>query len=335
MSYQLDLQLFGEKGKSGVIDADAELDKMGEAKNVDKETDDDIDEEDIVDDEDEEEEEDSDDDAEDGDDSEEDDDSTDDDDADKKSDKDDSKAKEETKTDTKTEESKSPSDKKPQSRDVNHEQKLIRQQKEAEEKARKENFTKGFIAALGGVNPYTKEKIVTEDDIHEAQVMIEAKNRGLDPITDFHKMDKILRGEEREKIAKEAEQAQKEEQARKKDFEEFGTKYPDVDVAKLFNEDKDFIEFASDLVGNIPLTTIYEKYQKYQTKAANTAADKNDMKEARKVSTPGSVSSGGDSNSDYYTMDELKKMTPDEVKQNWKKVEASYAFHSRKGKSSK
>lgn len=336
MRYQLNLQLFGDKGKTGEVDPEKELDKIP-AKNVDNDTDDDIDEDDIVDDDEEEEDEDDSDYVDDdNEDSDEDDDSEDEDKEDKDSKGKNPPAKDDKAKDNQSTDNKSTSENKPQNRDVNHEQKLLRQQREAEEKARKENYSKGFIAALGGINPYTGEKIETDDDIYEAQVMIEAKKRGLDPIQDYHKVEKEFRVKQREEAQRVAEEAQKEEQARVKDFTEFVEAYPDVDVKKLFNEDNEFIEFANDLVGKVPLKLVYEKYMKYKSKAASTAADKADMKEARKQSTPGSVSSGGDSNEeDYFTLEELRKMSPEDIKKNYKKVSRSYDFYSKKGKSSK
>lgn len=327
LRFPLDLQLFGEKGKTGDIDPDKALEEMGDAKEIDEDTDDDLyedEDEDIEDDEVEDEE-----DEESDEDDEEDSDSDEDEDKSKED-----KSKEDTKSnDDKTDEDKSKSDdtKKPQSRDVNKEQKALRLQREAEEKARKENFQKGFIAALGGKNPYTDEEIKTEDDIHEAQVMIEAKKRGLDPIQDYHKMDKILKSEEREALAKEAQKKVDEEKARQDDFNEFAEAYPEVKVEELF-QDKDFEEFASDLVGNVPLKTIYAKFLKVKEKTASAAQDGKDMETARRKSTPGPTNSGSDTNGDFYTLEELKKMSPAEIEKNWVKVNKSYEHLSKAGK---
>lgn len=331
LRFKLNPQLFGEKKKPGDdIDPDKELENIP-AKNVDADTDEDIDEDDIYDDDDEEEEEEEDDfDAEDGDD--EDDDSDDSDDKSKET-KEDDESKDQDKDSSKETDDKSTSTtKKPaQNRDLNHEQKVLREQREAEEKARKENFDKGFIAALGGVNPYTGEKIENDDDIHEAKVMIEAKKRGLDPIQDYSKVDKAMRKEEREALEKAEADKVTAAEARKKDFEEFSKAYPDVDVADLFNT-QDFSEFAADLVGNIPLTKVYDLYLKTQEKTAKAVEDSDDMKKARRQSTPGNLSSGGSSNGDFYTKEQLDKMSPEEIKQNWKKVERSYEHLTHLGK---
>lgn len=338
LRFQLNQQLFGEKGKNDVIDADAELEKVPlQQIDDDSVVDDD---EDYIDDDDEE--------LDDDDDNYVDDDDSDEDDGnDKKSSKKDDSSKKEDdkskeddkpKSDEKEDKDKDSdkddkSSKKPQNRDVNHEQKLLRERKEAEEKARKENFTKGFIAALGGKNPFTGDEIKTDDDIHEAQVMIEAKKRGLDPIQDYSKMDKILRQEEREKAA-EVEQAKVQEQQRiNDDIASFREKYPDDDINKFLDLVKE--SGYEDLVGKVPLVRIKKIIDDTNSKVEKAKEDEKDMKEARKQATPGSLGSGGDANGDYYSAEELKKMTPSEIKANWAKVERSYERLNHLGKGGK
>lgn len=334
--FPLDLQLFAEgdekSGKSNVIDPDKELEKMGDPKNVDNDTDDDLEEdEDDIDEEDvEEDEEDDLDEDEDSEDSDEDED-TDDEDSEKDKSKDTDQSKDKSEEDKSKDTSTTDTKKAPQNRNVNHEQKELRLQREREEKARKENFQKGFIAALGGKNPYTDEEIKTEDDIHEAQVMIEAKKRGLDPIQDYSKMDKILKAEERAKAQVEADKVAAAKKAQEDDFKEFTEAYPNVDVGKLFNEDKEFEEFAKDLVGNVPLKTIYDKYLKIQSKTQKAVEDNEDMSKARRASSPGTASSGGDTNEEFYTLEQLKKMSQSEINKNFKKVEKSYEHIAKQG----
>lgn len=337
LRFPLDLQLFGEKGKTSgdIVDPDEVLNTMA-PKNVDDETDDDLDEDnDYIDDDDIDEDDDSDDNEYIDDDEE---DSDEDSEEDKESKDDESKKDEDDKS--KSEEDKSKEDDKskdidkakPQSRDVNKEQKALRLQREAEEKARKENFKKGFIAATGGVNPFTGEKIETDDDIYEATVMAEAKKRGYDPIQDYSKVEKLLKSEERERIAKEEQKKVDDETARRNDFAEFKKAYPDVNVDDLFNNNPEFAEFAEDLVGELPLTKIYAKFLKIQSKKESAVEDSKDMEKARRQSSPGSVSSGGSSNGEFYTLEELKKMSPSEVAKNWKKVERSYEHINKSGK---
>lgn len=330
MRYPLDLQLFADDKKGDVIDADKELEKVP-LQNVDDDNSaDDVDEDDIVDDDEEYSDEDEDDSL--YDDEEDDDDS---DDEQKKKDKDDKSSKKDEsdkKNDTKKEDDKKPDPQKkqPQNRDANHEQKLLREQREAEEKARKENFQKGFIAALGGKNPYTGEEIKTDDDIHEAQVMIEAKKRGLDPIQDYSKMDKILRQEERVAQEKKA-QAEKESRENiQKDVDSFKEKYPDEDINAFLDTVKD--SGYEDLVGKVSLVRIHEIIDGVKKKVDNAVEDKADLEKARRKSTPGSVGNGGDANGDFYSKEELEKMSPSELKKNWAKVERSYDKLSQTGK---
>ena len=333
LRFPLNMQLFAEKGKGDVIDADEELEKIPLDHISDKDTEDDVDEDDIVDDDEDLEDEDEDEDLADEEDDESEDKSKED-----KSKKGDEKEEEKEETSTSKEEGKTEDSTKknpgqPQSRDVNHEQKLLRERREAEEKARKENFTKGFIAALGGKNPYTGEEIKTDDDIHEAQVMIEAKKRGLDPIQDFHKMDKILRQEEREKAEKEENAKIEAKKQIDSDINEFKEKYPDEDISAFLDTVKE--KGFEDLVGKVPLTRIKTIIEGVNKEVANAVEDKKDMSKARRQATPGSVGSGGDSNGDFYTREELAKMSPSEIKANWPKVERSYERLSKSGKGGK
>ena len=337
LRFPLNIQLFGDKGKGEVIDADKELEKVPLSQIDDDSV---TDDEDYVDDDDEEEEDD-DDSYIDDDDSDEDTDKDDKkDDKEDSSKKDDDKSKEDDKSKSNEEGDKDKdsdkdkeSPKKPQNRDVNHEQKLLRERKEAEEKARKENFTKGFIAALGGKNPFTGDEIKTDDDIHEAQVMIEAKKRGLDPIQDYSKMDKILRQEEREKTAKAEEAKVQEQQKINEDIASFKEKYPDEDIGKFLDSIKE--SGYEDLVGKVSLIRIKKIIDDTNSKVEKAKEDEKDMKDARKQATPGSLSSGGDANGDYFSAEELKKMSPSEIKANWKKVERSYERLNHLGKGGK
>lgn len=304
LMYLLDLQFFASKTGDDEDDLD-----YGDPIDPDADNED-VDEDDIVDvDEDEEEE------------TDEDDDSDDDLEEEKESQK-------EPKTETKKEEEKKVEEvkPKPQNRDVNHEEAEKRRQakeKAEREAAEREKYLAGFKAALGGVNPFTGEKIETEDDVLEAQLMLKAKAEGKDPIQDYHLMVKQHQKEQREAEIQAKTEAQKKQEFMANDFASFSKDHPDVNLQQLFN-DADFKEFAEDLVGTLPLNTIYAKYQKVVNKIAQTKEEKVDMAEARKESSVGNLNSGGSTTDVVYTTEQLKKMSPSDIKKHWKEIQKSY-----------
>lgn len=145
----------------------------------------------------------------------------------------------------------------------------------------KQAYNKGVLEATNGINPYTQEKIETDEDIEEFKIMQELAKKGLDPIQDFHKYVKQQKAEERARLAKEQEEKAKQEQLQKEaqkkyesDLNDFKSKNPDVDVQALLTNEK-FLLFAEGKLGLKPLDTVYKEYlnftNDYETKAKETA----------------------------------------------------------------
>ncbi len=131
-----------------------------------------------------------------------------------------------------------------------------------EDEAEMRGYRKGIIESLGGVNPYTNEKIEDDIDLNIYFKMKSLAEQGsADPKADFYKEFKRTQKEE---IAKK----QESENIQKKvdeDIRSFKEKNPDVDFEKLIN-DEDFLDYADGKLGNKPLTEIYDKYLNFTAK---------------------------------------------------------------------
>lgn len=172
---------------------------------------------------------------------------------------------------------------------------------------------------IDGVNPFTNKPIEDDIDIEEYLAMKEIKKQGKDPLTDYsqHMKDKQKAEEEINK-----EKAKKEEWLQN-DYNAFKTKHPDVDLKKLIS-DKSFELYAKDLVGEKPLSEIYESYMdivsQYQKEQQNAEA----RNLANAKASPGSLTGSETDNSfDFFTVEQVKKMSQEEVHKNFDIIMAS------------
>jgi hypothetical protein len=160
------------------------------------------------------------------------------------------------------------------------EMRKAKREKEKQE-LEKQAYKKGVLEATNGLNPYTQEKIETDEDVEEFKIMQEMAKKGLDPIADFHKYFKQQKAEERIRLAKEHEEKTKQEAVEKEaqkryesDIEDFKSKNADVDVNELLSNEK-FLIFAEGKLGIKPLDTVYKEYltftSEFDTKAKETA----------------------------------------------------------------
>lgn len=191
-----------------------------------------------------------------------------------------------------------------------------------EEKARKEAedkaYQKGVIQGLGGINPYTNEKIVDDIDYELYVEMQEAEKKGFDP-TDTVELNKYR------KSVKQEEAKQREAEAKSKiditnDIEDFQKNHQDVNVKDLLGDEK-FKEFADDLLGKLPLSKIYDKFNSFSKEAEDKAKDIAMKKQARESATDGSLE--GNEGEDLYTLEQIRSMSRDEIDKNFDKVQRS------------
>lgn len=170
-------------------------------------------------------------------------------------------------------------------------QKRIKAKKEAEEKLAKEKrdeFLRGVQFGNDGKNRFTGREIKDEEDLAELELMLEMEKKGLDPLEDYTEYLKEKRREERkaELERKNAEaQAEKESQ---EDIDKFYEKYSKEKAQELF-KDKNFLRFSDGLLGAVPLTVIYEKFQETKNVTETQAEKLAREKDARRKSSSGSL----------------------------------------------
>lgn len=184
-----------------------------------------------------------------------------------------------------------------------------------------------IIETLGGVNPYTGEKMEDSADVEQYLTMREIKSRGGDPVGEFAKYHKIM---EREKTQREAQEAQartkeaERQAARDRDMSTHREKYPDVDVRSMMN-DGDFMAYAKGRVGKDG--SIYAVYDAYATaKAAEDARVEQRAREmaaqmqANAKASPGTAKGEAAEVVTHYTPEMVRAMSREEVRANYDKI---------------
>ena len=193
------------------------------------------------------------------------------------------------------------------------------EQAEQRRQREREKIRYEAIKEAVGVNPFTGEKIEDGTDVEEYLVMKKIADRGGDPIAEYAKeLKKSIR----------AMNKSIDEQLRV-DNEKSEHLASNPDDAELL-ETVQFKRFADKLKG-VPLANIVEAYrladtsaEKIKTEATKIAAQAT----ANRKASPGSVKGSAETvsaNEGLYTLEQLKKMSPDELDKNWEKVEKSYA----------
>lgn len=199
----------------------------------------------------------------------------------------------------------------------NAQARIQRKKQEEQEKIEKEAYRKGVIKATNGVNKYTNKPIVDSEDIALYEMMCEIDADGGDPIEDFADYWKEKQKNERIAREKELEEKNKNDQKINDDLNAFINKYPDVNLNELLDgnnqneraneEHKSFIEMFGDLVGEVPLTTLYEKYKSIQniidTNINNKVKDKIIRQKALEMSSTGPLGNNSTQNTaDFASM---------------------------------
>lgn len=197
-------------------------------------------------------------------------------------------------------------------------------EKEAEAQRKRELEEVRFNAikdTLGGVNPYTKTKIEDKYDMEEYLTMKEMESKGLDPLQDYASYMKQKQRNESIELEKKEKEKSKEKWI-ENDRKEFFDKYPDLDFEALAKDDM-FKMFAQGKIGNMSMASIYEGYKEVQATIDKKAKEVAKRLVANKQASPGSLSTSSETPNAFYTLDELKKLSKEEVRRNYDKVIAS------------
>ena len=219
---------------------------------------------------------------------------------------------------------------------------FARKRREAErQKAIKEAYEKGkqealslkeketLEALIGGENHFTGEEITSVDEARIYQTMLAMKRAGKDP-TD----PKAVVAWQLEQ-SRTANEKQVSEQAKKewyeKDLKDFENKYPDVDITKL-DEDQRFLKFAKGKIGVYPLAEIYTDFVELFGELESTVKTelKNKLQRQQAYSQASVKINSASSEPTYYSMEQLRKMSKEEIRKNYDKVMKSYEYHTTK-----
>lgn len=204
-----------------------------------------------------------------------------------------------------------------QSREQNAENARRRRDAERQKELRKLR-EKTIIEALGGKNPYTGEEMKDSLDVEEFETMREIEKNGGDPVNDYPKFRKQ---KAREAIA-EREERGKTEEWYAKDREAFETEYPDVNLSELIR-DEAFSDYADGKVGRKPLSEIYRGFLKFTGKYEGRAKDMAAQYIANQKASPGTLRDTQAPDSDFFTEEQVRKMSPSEVSKNYEKIRKS------------
>lgn len=193
-------------------------------------------------------------------------------------------------------------------RDAEMAQKRREAEKAAKEKAEKENqekerlkkesFNEGKIAALGGINPYTKESIKTDYDLHLYDIMKSLDEKGEEPnlsnvMRELSKED----SDKRESAKKADEEKAKKSELVKKRMDELKAAYPEFDEQWL----------AKEVEGNPKFKLLLDRGISPKEACDILGLKPKDESGAKRESTPSSVQGG-----DMKPAKRIKDMTDDE-----------------------
>ena len=194
-----------------------------------------------------------------------------------------------------------------------------RRRREAErQKELREVRLKAVIETLGGKNPYTGEEITDEADVQEYFTMRDISARGGDPLADFASQRK---SEEKRRLESEKKAADEAAWYRE-DKEKFSEKYPEVDIGEL-SADETFIDYAGGKIGSVPLIEIYEDYLKLTAALQKRSKEMASRMVANAQSSPGSLGGGNPPEEGFYTREQVRKMSKEDVHANYDKIRKS------------
>ena len=174
------------------------------------------------------------------------------------------------------------------------------------------------IEAMGGINPYTNERMEDSEDVEEYLLMKKIEKDGGDPVSDY---SKALKADRKRKYSERVQRVNQEKWY-EDDREKFVKEHPNIDLDELIRNER-FKRFASGKVGAQPLSDIYEDYLAFESDIENTAKRKAAQIIANGKSSVGSLKSSNTEKNDYFTEEQVRKMTQSEVDKNYDKIISS------------
>lgn len=232
--------------------------------------------------------------------------------------------------DGKTEDGDKPQGKKTQTSKENAENaRRRREQEQAQriEAASRKARVDAIIDALDGKNPYTGEPMKDAHDVAVYETMKRIERSGGDPVKDFARVS----ADDARKAEATRTQADEDRRWYADDLAAFRKAHPDVNAEELLS-DPDFGEYAEEQVkAKIPLSKIYEGYDKLRTKFREEADRK--VEEAKdgaaqalanaRAGVGGKAGSADNLGGVFFTPEEVNRMTPAEIEKNREAIRKS------------
>lgn len=180
-----------------------------------------------------------------------------------------------------------------------------------------------IIDALGGKNPFTGGEMKDAEDVEEYLLQKEIEAAGGDPVSDLSAFRKQRAREAREAAEREV----KGQERVAREIKEFHTSHPDVDPEALFR-DKDFLEYADGKLGKKSLSEVYASFTGLKKRLAGESDTKDEeAKQAQAAANAkagvGSLSSSHKESQDFYTPEQVRAMSREEVRANFEKIKKS------------
>lgn len=187
-------------------------------------------------------------------------------------------------------------------------------------RAREEERVSSIIEALDGKNPYNGEAMKDAADVEVFLTMKRIKASGGDPVTDYAR----ARADADRESARRAADDQRAREDQRRWYEEdraaFERAHPEISLSDLLS-DGDFAEYAEGKVGKRSLTDIYDGYTRMRQRYSRAAEEKAAQALANARASAGSIAgSGSSAEPDFFTEEQVRKMSQAEVHKNYEKI---------------
>ncbi len=178
-----------------------------------------------------------------------------------------------------------------------------------------------MVKSLYKTNQWTGKPIEDEYDVEEFLAMKALSEEGHDPLTAYPEQlkqkQRSVAQEAREKLGA----AEAKETKAKAHLKEFREKYKDVNISELLS-DKEFLDFGAQALEIMPLAKVYEAYLPIKQKRAEL--QKAEALAANSRVAVGSVTSAMPTeDSEFFTKEQVLKMSQAEISKNYEKIRAS------------
>lgn len=113
------------------------------------------------------------------------------------------------------------------------------------------------------------------------------------------------------------------EEVIERDFEDFALIYPNISKKSLLESEN--LKIFAEGKESKPISVTYAKYRKFVDSIASEAVLQEKSRQANNNSATGPLASNQNTNAPYFTREQVKNMTPSEVKKNYEIIRKSQA----------